>query len=245
MINKTLQKLIESGLNEKEAGVYFAALLQGPTTVLKLARESGLKRATVYTVIDSLVHKGLMRIDERGIKKVFVAEDPSNLKRIAEEKLLSTVTVIPELTTLYKKSGHERIIKTYEGLAALESISERLMDDARMNDFRYFIGGDVGWEDVSPKQQEKYFRWRSRITLDVKLLFQDSKRAMLHQDKAVTLHHEVKVLPKKITLHSDIIITPRVLVLAKLSAPASAIVIEDPDIIHSYKELFLYLWGVI
>jgi hypothetical protein len=164
-----------------------------------------------------------MRIDERGIKKVFVAEDPSNLKRIAEEKLLSTVTVIPELTTLYKKTGHERIIKTYEGLAALENINERLMDDAHMNDFRYFIGGDIGWEDVNPKQQEKYFKWRLRTALDVKLLFQDSKRAMLHQEKAASLHHEVKVLPKKITLHSDIIITPRLLVLAKLSGPASAI----------------------
>ncbi|HEY0010856.1 MAG TPA: helix-turn-helix domain-containing protein [Candidatus Paceibacterota bacterium] len=243
-MNKTLQKLVDSGLNQKEAAVYYAALLLGPTTILKLARESDLKRATVYAVIDSLVHKGLMRIDEKGIKKVFVAEDPNNLKRIMEEKLSSVTAAIPDLTSLYKKFGHERVIKTYEGAAALESISERLMDDAHMHDFRYFIGGDVGWEDVNAKQQEKYFIWRSRIALDVKLMFQDSKRALLHQEKAAALRHEVKVFPKKLTLHADIIITPRLLVLAKLSPPLSAIVIEDPDIIHSYKELFLYLWSV-
>lgn len=243
-MNKTIQKLVDSGLNPKEASVYHAALVLGPTTILKLSRESGLKRATVYTVVDSLVYKGLMRIDENGLKKVFVAEDPSSLKRIMEERLVSTTSVIPELVSLYKKSGHERVIKTYEGIAALENISEQLMADARMNDFRYFIGGDLGWEDVNAKQQEKYFHWRSRISLDARLLFQDSKRALLHQAKAAALRHEVKVLPKKFSLHMDIIITPRLLVLAKLSPPASAVVIEDPDIIHSYKELFLYLWSV-
>lgn len=243
-MNKTLQKLVDSGLNEKEAAVYYAALVLGPTTILKLSRQTELKRATIYTVVDSLVHKGLMRVDEKGIKKVFVAEDPSNLTRIMEEKVASVTAVIPELTALHKKSGKERVIKTYEGIAALESVSERLMDDARMNDFRYFIGGDVGWEDINAKQQEKYFAWRSRIKLDVKLLFPDSHRAKLHQEKAKALQHEVKVLPKKFTLHADIIITPRLLVLAKLSPPLSAIVIEDPDIIHSYKELFLYLWSV-
>ncbi len=237
-----VEKLVMSGLSPKEARVYYSALLLGPTTVLQLSKKSELKRATVYGVIDDLVTKGLMNIHELGLKKVFIAEDPTYLKRVIEEKMHSVSEVIPGLVELYKKSGKERIIKTYEGKRALENISIRLMDEARHGDYRYFIGGDVGWRDIDPKAQDTYFLWRERIQLDVKLLFQESARATLHQGYAKLLRQEVKVLPHAMKLNTDIIITPRLLVLSKLSAPESAIVIEDTDIINSYKELFLFMW---
>ena len=154
----------------------------------------------------------------------------------------SVCEVIPELTDLYKKSGQDRVIRTYEGTAALENINVRLMDDAKRGDYRYFIGGDIGWKDVDQKVQDKYLAWRERIQLDVKLLFQESERAVLHDQRSVLLRHEVKVLPKKMKLNADITISPRLLVISKLSPPESAIVIEDPDIIHTYKELFLFMW---
>lgn len=244
-MEKIITQLIQAGLSEKEALVYHAALSQGPTTVLKLSRQSNLKRATVYTVIDSLMDEGLMRIDESGIKKVYVAESPEYLQNVMERKLNDFRSVIPDLKSLHERSGKDKIIKTYEGLAPLENISQTLMDQTKRGDYRYFIGGDVGWKDVDSKVQEKYFKWRERISLDVKLLFQDSERAKHHEKMSALLCHEVRVLPKKMKLSSDIIITPRLLVLSKLSSPASAIVIEDSEIIETYRELFLFMWDSI
>ncbi len=243
LMHSFVTKLINSGLSEKEARVYYASLLLGPTSVLKLSQKAELKRATVYAVVDDLISKGLMSIDESQIKKVYLAEDPVNLQRVIEQSMHSVSEVIPSLTALYKKSGKERTIKTYEGKVALENIITRLMDEAHHGDYRYFIGGDVGWRDVDQRVQDRYFSWRERIQLDVRLLFQESDRATLHKKYSKLLRQEVRVLPREMKLNTDITITPKLLVLSKLSPPESVIVIEDPDIINSYKEIFMFMWG--
>ncbi len=243
-MDTVISKLTESGLSEKEAAIYHASLMLGPTTVLKLSHRANLKRATVYTVIDDLIRKGLMRTEEIGLKKKYVSEDPINLERVMEKKMLSLKSVVPDLVVLYKKSGKSKTIKTYEGKAALENITARLMHETRTGDHRYFIGGDIGWSDVDESVQKKYFTWRERIAIDAKLLFQESERAELHKQKSKLLRQEVRVLPKKMKLASDIIITPHILVLTKMSEPISAVVIEDEDIIQTYKELFLFMWDM-
>ena len=57
MLEKELEKI---GLTEKEAAVYLALLKLGPTTALKIARETGIKRPTVYTTLDALKGRGLV-----------------------------------------------------------------------------------------------------------------------------------------------------------------------------------------
>jgi predicted transcriptional regulator len=244
-MNKITKKLIEAGLSDKEAAVYYAALTLGPTTILKISKATGLKRATIYGVIDDLVRQALMRVDEAGIKKVFVAESPKNLLRIAEQKILSVEEVVPDLEVLFKKQGKQRIIKTYEGLAAMQSIVDRFISDAKSGDFRYGIGGGLGWHDIDPKRQEKYFKWRERISLDTRFIFEESERAELHKSKTLLLKNKVRTLPTHMKLSADITITPRLMVIMKLFEPMSAVVIEDEDIINSYKELFLFMWEML
>ena len=60
MKNEKLQSILKNiGLSETEAEVYLASLSLGPTTILKIARSSGVKRTSVYTIIDALKEKGL------------------------------------------------------------------------------------------------------------------------------------------------------------------------------------------
>lgn len=244
-MNKIVKKLVAAGLNEKEALVYHAALVLGPTTVLKISKYTDIKRASVYDIIDSLVLQALFRVDEVGFKKLYVAEDPKRLLHITEQKMLEVADIIPDLEVLHKKSGKGRIIKTYEGLAAMQSIVGRIIEETKSGEFRYGIGGDLGWHDVDPKLQEKYFKWRERITLDTRFIFQESPRADLHKSMSKLLKNQVKVLPKHMKLNSDITITPRFMVIMKLSAPMSAIVVEDEEIINTYKELFLFMWEML
>ncbi len=244
-MNKILKKLVDAGLNEKEALVYHAALTLGPTTILKLARATDIKRATIYSIVDRLLFQGLLRIDEVGLKKKYVAEDPRNLLRLAEEKVSTVTEVVPVLEALYKKHGKDRTIKTYEGLAALQSIVDRFLTETRPGEYRYGIGGELGWHEVDKKRQEKYFKWREGIRLDTRFIFPESARAELHRSKALLLKNKVKTLPKNMKLNADITITPRLLVIMKLGSPMSAIVIEDEDIIDTYKELFLFIWNML
>lgn len=244
-MHKITKKLIGAGLSEKEAEVYYAGLLLGPTTVLKIARQTNLKRSTVYSVIDSLIAQGLFRVDETNLKKLFVAENPQNIIGLVEEKVAKAKSVIPDLEILFKKSGKEALIKTYEGLPAMQAIIDRFIDETKSGEFRYGIGGDLGWHDIDPQRQEKYFKWRERITLDTRFMFTESARAVLHQEKAHVLQNKIKVLPSHVKLGIDITVTPHFVVIMKLTNPMTAVVIEDKEVIETYRQLFLFIWDLI
>ena len=61
--NNLVEILKEIGLSEHESAVYFTMVSLGPSPILKIARASGVKRTTIYSVIDSLKEKGLVRVE--------------------------------------------------------------------------------------------------------------------------------------------------------------------------------------
>lgn len=75
------------GFSDKEARVYIAFLAVGPASVQDIATKTGIQRATLYGVLESLKKKGLLRIAYQAHRKVFCAASPDVLARsIAEEK---------------------------------------------------------------------------------------------------------------------------------------------------------------
>ena len=82
--NPLLTTLTTLGLTDHEAAVYLAALSLGPATILKIAKAAEIKRTTVYSVIETLKLKGLVSVEVKGFKSLFVAEDPTKLETILE-----------------------------------------------------------------------------------------------------------------------------------------------------------------
>ena len=72
------------GLGANEAAVYIAMLSLGPATVLSISRASGVKRTTIYNVLESLKQKGLVRTDVRGFKQLYAAEHPKKLESMLD-----------------------------------------------------------------------------------------------------------------------------------------------------------------
>ncbi len=101
MKQEKLQKVLEQmGLSGHEAAVYLAALSLGPSPILALARTSGVKRTTVYSVLTSLQKKGLMIREVRGWKTLFAAERPEKLEVIIESKKTDLIRALPDLSAM-------------------------------------------------------------------------------------------------------------------------------------------------
>ena len=75
--NKLIHTLESLGLSENEAKVYYAALTLGPASILNIARAAGIKRTTVYSVVEALKQRGLMVLEVKGFKQNYVAQDPA------------------------------------------------------------------------------------------------------------------------------------------------------------------------
>lgn len=110
--HKRLQQL---GFSEKQVKVYLASLGIGPAPVQKIAEKAGVKRATTYVMIASLLEHGLMVCLENGKKVCYAARSPKQLvDLIATEKVRITEKeklvgdLLPDLLALHGTSG-ERI----------------------------------------------------------------------------------------------------------------------------------------
>jgi len=78
--------LNQIGLEEKEAEVYLAALELGPATIQDIARKSEINRTTVYQMLKNLKSQGLISETTSGKRKLILAAEPANLKRILKQR---------------------------------------------------------------------------------------------------------------------------------------------------------------
>lgn len=75
----TRGKLLELGLQAKDASVYTALLKLGRATPAEVAKVTGIKRVTVYAVAKNLVSRGLIAEDIGGKALTLVALPPTAL----------------------------------------------------------------------------------------------------------------------------------------------------------------------
>jgi sugar-specific transcriptional regulator TrmB len=244
MKNEQLIEILNGiGLSENEAQVYLTSLSLGPTTILKIAKSSGIRRTTVYSVVEALKTKGLMHIKPSGLKQLYVAEHPDRLESIVENKKRSLQKLLPEFTALYNLKGGESIVKYYEGLSAVKNIYETILDPMKPND-DYLVISDL--EKFFIKTDQKYFedflekRIKSRVK--ARLIATDSERARYMKQYAKNMNQEVRILPEGSKLSVDTMIVPHKVTIFNMDEPISAISLENTAMIEMHKELFEIIW---
>ncbi len=241
---KLLDSLTQFGLDENEAKVYLAALSLGPTTVLKIAKSTDVKRTTVYEVVTSLIQKGLMQKEIRGFKTLFVAEHPSRLENALEAKRATLLRVLPELEGLHTLRGTESTMKYYEGLRAIENLYDGLLADLKPHDFYYAISNISEWQTLDEDFFiKRHVEERAKMRLTTKLLFTDSEITQKRLLTQKNFNEEIRVLPAGADIHIDLVVTPNKLVMFQLKQPLVAIVIENRAMIEMHKNVFEMLWN--
>lgn len=136
-MSNLLKTLQEAGLAEKEARVYLAMLqLEGASTPWDISRQSGINRATVYVVLESLKKKGLAGTSPSADKKArYFPSSPDSLlhsvagrvKREADVKE-NLEQILPELKALHKDTRHRPKVRVYEGLEGAKEVFRMALD---------------------------------------------------------------------------------------------------------------------
>ena len=122
MNKNNIEALKAAGLSEKEAQVYLDLQTHGASQTGKICDRTRIPSSRIYTLLDSLLKKGLVSYKLVNNIKVFRAADPDNLAYLFEEK-------------------EKKIRKEKEAL--LESISKLKIIPSpmeRLTDFKYFYG---------------------------------------------------------------------------------------------------------
>src|SRR5437868_1910606 len=81
-IVSALQQL---GLNTHEANTYLTCFNRGEVTIMELSRITGIKRTTLYGIVEVLIGKGLIRVIQKGAHRIYSAENPKKFKIMLEK----------------------------------------------------------------------------------------------------------------------------------------------------------------
>lgn len=232
------------GLTTHESQVYLAALSLGPSRVLALSRAAGVKRTTVYSVIESLKAKGLVCEEHRGLKTIFVATHPDKLKEVLDERKRVLEKHLGELTTLYSLQGTEGTLRYYEGLEAVKSVYENILAEVGPNDF-YLVVADLDrWYQLDRIFYERFRDRRAKLGIKTRLIFTNSERAQEAKQYAKNFGQEVRIMPPSTGLTPSLIVTPQRIVIHQYD-PVAAIVIQAKSAIQLQKELFEIIWKAL
>lgn len=155
MENKTLiRSLVDLGLTDKEASVYVAALSLESATAYRIAEFSGLKRPTVYVLLDELRHKGLILKTPHPKKALFSARPMTEYLAEVESKLAHVHSLIPHFESLRKKPG--TAVYFYSGVSGMRDALGYKFDDMRGKKYLSFY---CNLEGINPELLAMYDTW--------------------------------------------------------------------------------------
>lgn len=126
-----IESLINLGLNKKEAKVYLTLLSLEKATAYTVAVRSGLKKPTVYVVLDNLVGKGFALKIPQEDKHYFLAKSPRECLSLAKEKLSMVEEMLPELLAIHKKSEEKARVSYYEGFDGIKEMYRNLIENMK------------------------------------------------------------------------------------------------------------------
>lgn len=172
------QKLIQLGLSNLESQVYLGLLERQKTTAGALAKHLDMKRSTVYTILESLIQKGLARLTKVEHVKHFQAEAPNRLHDWLNQKKNELQTQEDLLNEIQKdlQKLHEHELATpevsiYEGQKGVQAL---LMDNLDEDPKEVLvIGGYMEDQDLIPD----YTRRRVAMGIPAKVIIPDSPYA--------------------------------------------------------------------
>ena len=238
-MNQNITILQNLGLSDEEARIYLALLGLGGCAASILAKEVGLKRTTVYPILNKLGEQGLVNIYFRKSKRFYYAEKPAKVAGLFHKKIESFESIIPVLESLDKKQAQMMGLRFIETLDELKNFYFDILSEYRNKSYS-IIGNSNAWEGLSSDFFTQYRKDRAAHGIHTKLLLTEDSQKINPTEE--NLLREWKYLPSKYTFKSTMDIFDDKILIISPKFSSLAIVIAVPAMVDIFKTIFEMLW---
>lgn len=253
MNEELIAQIEELGLSNKEARVYVASLMLGPSGVQQIADTSGIKRVTTYVILESLISLGLISQTSKAKKTLFNAESPDNLRRIIDRKEQAIkeqkhqlAELLPRLNSLKTLPKDAPTVKFYDGVEGIRAINQVFFSElgklgvtqsygiSNLDDLANFMP-EIESGRGNPARLQAGIRSKFIYT---------SKKGAIMKDTDKKKNRESRYLPSdKFHFSCDISIAGKYTALLSLSGQNPiGVVIESTAIANGLIEVFNLAW---
>ena len=247
------------GINSNEAKAYLALAEMGKATASLLAKRVEMPRSTIYTILDSLLRRGMASLEKGGEVSYYVANQPEALGRMIEgerrekERTLqakegAATELLPLISPFFKRENYSiPKLQFYEGTANVESM---LYDQCRkwqqsiaMYDFTWWGYQDHEFVETYRKWLDNYWGTMEKEEKIQLLSNQSSTEKKLRNRVA---RRVIKVLPKKYHFSSTVwVLGDYVVTIMTRQKPHYAFQLQDAVFAANQRLTFELLWGVL
>ena len=240
-----IEILKDFGLSDTEASVYFAMVSLGPSPILTISKTSEVKRTTVYSTVESLKQKGLVREELHGFKTLYAAESPDKLLSALENKKDRLKEHLGDLMSMYTKGEKNTFIKIYESRESIKSAYLGLLEHIKPHQEYLIISSMSAAFDYDREFFTKLREKRARLPITIRALISDpeTEEGKTFKEFDRNFNIDSRYLPNGTDLATNLVITPQKVLIHRFGEPTSAIVIENKDIIKMHQEFFNVMWN--
>lgn len=234
--------LKDVGLSDNEIRVYLALLKEEELTASEISKATKINRTLIYTLLDSLIGKGMVSYVIKSSIKYFRAGDPNTILAFLKEKSDNIRKIIPDLLKLKAPSRRRYSVELYEGAEGLKSVLDDILR-ARPKEFLDITSGST--VIVLPRYyMDKFHKEREKIIPLSRILYNHTKMGIKRAKEMKQYPRaQSRVLPKGLSSPSHIYVyADRVcLTLWEKDFPF-AILIKSKDMAKRFKEFFEWFW---
>jgi len=204
-----------------------------------LADNTGIKRTSLYLVIDQMDTNGLIEAEIRGKRKRYYIKDPKLLLQKAREKFYFLDALVPQLEGVFEQQSSGNKIRFYDTVTGLkESLKELNKLDPKKDEL-LTIEGDIQsafklgydfWKDLLSEKKKMEIKSRTIIPSSEK-------------DEFVIRNHEIQIRTSvllddfKVMLY---IFSNKVIIM--IPEDSLCIVVENLKIKKALESMFEIIW---
>lgn len=246
-MENTKEKLLNLGINDKEADIYLSILTIGQGTVTDIARKAGIKRTSIYQYIETLLKEGLVFKTAFKKRTLYAPEDPKKIIRLLEDKQnkiernkQEMTEVIPGLESLYNASLSRPSVSYYEGKDGIREVYNEILLNNK-NVYSFF----------SPRKVFKLFSYEENDAMLMKLynnggmlynIIERSDEAEKRLEiKKYNAFVKSKVLNESFKFDTDLLIGKDEIAMISFDN-LMGVLIKDKAIASLQKNIFQSIW---
>ncbi|MEK7583217.1 MAG: helix-turn-helix domain-containing protein [Patescibacteria group bacterium] len=237
-IQSTLEK---TGLSQKESLVYTALLELGASSVVGIAKKSGLKRPTVYLVLDELVKKGFISEVPEEKKRRFIALSPENIVDSFDQRARELRKMLPHLLDFYQGQSERPVIRFFNSHEGMMSVYREVTKKGSTQEILSFVSPENVPEEFN-ENWDMFLRLFSGRGAKGREIFSISslEHPYVRQVKKIP-NYQARVASAESLFPSDTIVYGDKVALLSFKK-GFAIIIESADVAKSLRSLFELAW---
>ncbi len=233
--------LEQAGFSAKEATVYTTLLELGASSVVTIAKKSGLKRPTVYLVLDELMKNGFVSEVPQEKRKRYIALSPERIIESLDSRTRSLRKMLPDLLDFYQGQSERPVVRFFSSMEGMMSVYREITRKGSAKDILAFVAPEIvpeefdeNWELFLSLFKVGNVRGRELFSLS------SLDHPYVKQVQKIP-NYEARISPSGMMFASDTVVYGNKVAMFSFKKQF-ALIIESEDIASSLRTLFDLAW---